>query len=228
MTRSVQIKNKAIRLRRKGLSYLEISRKLHIAKSTLSIWLRGVEIPEKYKKILLSKTTNAHILGAKASRKKRIEKTRRIIKKASREIEKITKNDLFLLGTMLYWGEGTKQKPSNISQGVEFTNSDPRMCRIFLKWLNLCLDIPQNDLIICIYIHISHKYRVSEVLQFWSNEVEIDTEKTKVYFTKTTSLKKNKSKNYHGQLRIRVKKSTDINRRIIGWVNGVCIQSEHL
>lgn len=43
--------------------------------------------------------------------------------------------------------------------------------------------------------------------------------------TKLSELRQHKQNEYHGQLRITVTKSTDLNRKINDWINGVCLRS---
>jgi hypothetical protein len=50
----------------------------------------------------------------------------------------------------------------------------------------------------------------------------------KISYTKTSLSKENQRKsriNYYGQLRIVVKKSTDLNRKVAGWIEGICVKS---
>ena len=133
------------------------------------------------------------------------------------------------MGIMLYWAEGAKQRGSNISQGVEFSNSDPNMCKLFLKWLTYALRIPVDRIKLIIYVHESQKERANELLDFWSTLTGFSKDKFgKTCFTTTIYPRKNQRKDngkYYGQLKIKVKKSTDLNRQIAGWVEGIYIKA---
>jgi len=229
MQAKTSFKNEAIRLRKKGLSYSEILEKVPVAKSTLSLWFQSIYLDENSKSILRKKLSEAQKLGARAKRRQRQTRTKKILKIATREIGKIDNKTLMLLGTMLYWGEGTKQKEWNVCQAVSFTNSDPLMCKLFIKWVQECLVVTEDRIVPRIYIHISQKAKSREALQYWSKVIGINEERfKKTCFTNTKhslNNKRRKRNNYYGLLRINVKKSTDLNRRIEGWVNGVCIQS---
>lgn len=168
------------------------------------------------------------IYGARAKRKQRIIKVQKIRNDSVSEISKIKQRELFYMGLMLYWAEGAKQR-NTVSQGVDFSNSDPKMCKLFIKWLEECLRISKSDISLCIYIHESQAKRVTDVQKYWS---EISGFPVKVFnktsFTKTVYPRKKKRQNkgqYFGQLRIKVRKSTDLNRQIAGWVEGVCVQT---
>ena len=46
----------------------------------------------------------------------------------------------------------------------------------------------------------------------------------KIYFKKhvVKSTRHNTQESYHGLLRVRVKRSTNLNRKIMGWIDGIC------
>lgn len=220
---------KAIRLRNKGLSYSEIQRQVPVAKSTLSILLRNVRLNQKAKKIIEGKLTKGQKMGAKARRTERISRENNIKNLARDEIKKINSKDLFLMGLMLYWGEGSKARDGNISQQVAFANSDPKMCRLFLCWLTDAVNVNPDDIYFSIYINSIFRGKASAAINYWVEQMAVPKSRfTGIYFTNTKFSNRNKResrKNYNGILRIRVKKSTDLNRRIAGWIDGVCVRS---
>ena len=73
---------------------------------------------------------------------------------------------------MLYWAEGAKQKTNGVSQCVCFSNSDSLMIKVFLKWLRICLKIPNKDISFDIYIHENHKDQNTQVKKYWSNVLD--------------------------------------------------------
>lgn len=223
-----KLKKISIDLRRKGYSYSEILKEVPISKSTLSAWISKVRLKENQIRRLKKKLHEAHKHGADAKRKQRIEKVLKIKKEAISEIGRITNKQLFYMGIMLYWAEGTKEKEGSIGEGVSFTNSDPSMCKLFLKWTKSCLNISEDRIIPRIYIHESLKDKQQLVLKFWSKQVGIPIQAfKKTCFTRTKfSVGRRRKDNgkYYGQLRIRISKSTDLNRRVSGWVEGICLQ----
>lgn len=104
------LKNKAIQLRKKGKSYSEILEKVSVARSTLSLWLRLVNLSKRQKQNLTLKKLQAAWWGGEVKKLDRIERSKKIIEQAKMEIKKITNKDLWLLGIMLYWAEGSKEK----------------------------------------------------------------------------------------------------------------------
>ncbi|HUD43941.1 MAG TPA: hypothetical protein VMR41_00155 [Patescibacteria group bacterium] len=221
------LKNKAVILRKYGLSYSEILTKVPVAKSTLSLWLRNVELPKKQRYILTERRQAAIKKGWETWRKARIEKTNRIKQQAKSEITNIDSKNLWLMGIMLYWAEGTKQKDYNVDQGVCFSNSDPLMIKLFLKWLESCLEIPRQDILFDIYIHEYRKVDSKDVVQYWARSTGFPvSEFGRIYYKKHKLInnRRNIGVAYKGQLRIRVRRSTDLNRKITGWIEGICSQ----
>lgn len=123
---------------------------------------------------------------------------------------------------MLYWAEGTKEKEHSPSHQAVFTNSDPRMIKLFMKWLLEIMKVPTNYLDCSIYIHKTAD--VPKALNFWSKVIACDKSKIKVYFKKHSvkTNRKNTGESYKGLLRITVRKSSNLNRKIAAWTNHIC------
>ena len=224
----ITLKEKAILLRKTGLSYNEILEKVPVAKSTLSLWLRSVGLSKKQKQRLTFKKLASIKRGWEKVKKIRIERTKDIYEKTKKDIYqiKIDNNSLFLMGLMLYWAEGSKQKEnSSVSQGVVFSNSDPYMIIFFLSWIEKILKISDDRIVLEIYIHENKKNEIENVRRFWARTTSFSIEKfDRIYYKRHNIYTKRKKigKDYFGLLRIRIKKSTDLNRKIAGWINALC------
>ena len=160
------LKEKAINLRRRGLSYSEILNKIPVAKSTLSSWLYSVGLSKKQKQRITEKKLLSIQKGGDAKRKQRILITQQIINQSKREIKNISKRELWLSGIMLYWAEGSKEKEYRPGSGVQFTNSDPQMIKLFLKWLLEIIKIDKNNIDFSIIIHENSKNSLRKVNNF--------------------------------------------------------------
>lgn len=215
---------RAIELRRNGLSYSEILKRIPVSKSSLSLWLRSVGLAKRHIQRLTEKKRASLQRGWAAWHQVRVDRTEKLIDAAKKEVGKISSRDLWLIGIVLYWGEGSKQKPHNVSQGVIFSNSDPLMIKLFLKWLRETIKVSEDHLGFELYIHESSKTRIPLVVQFWNEVTSNSRDTIPTYFKKDKirSLRRNIGENYFGVLRIKVRKSTDLNRRIAGWIQGIC------
>lgn|SRR3989304_535016 len=217
----------ATRLRGQGYTYSEILKRVPVAKSTLSSWLSSVGLTVKQAQRLTEKKLAGAKRGGLARRNQRLLIVQQIKERARSEIWKITEKDLSLIGTVLYWAEGSKYKDYRPSEGVTFSNSDPKMIRVFLKWLINILKIHKEDIRTEIYLHESHKSVADETRQYWSRVTGFPIGKfDRIYFkrNKIRTRRRNKGQDYHGLLRIRVLKSINLNRKIAGWIEGICIQ----
>lgn len=216
-------KHTAITLRKEGKSYSEILQKVPVAKSTLSLWLREVGLSAPQKQRLTEKRIQSALKGARARRTKRESSTKKIFDAAKSEIGEISDQELFLTGVVLYWAEGSKQKPYTTSTGVIFANSDPAMMRLFLRWLKL-IGIEEERISYELYIHETARERLHEIKLFWSKILGTKISMlSRVYFKKNqVKNRRNIGREYHGLVRIKVSRSTDLNRRITGWISGIC------
>lgn len=220
-----KLKEKAISLRKKGLSYSEILKEIPVAKSTLSLWLRSVSLAKRQKQRLTEKKLAAIRRGGLAKRNQRLKLTNDIITHAKAQIQNISQKDLWLMGIMLYWAEGAKEKDYRPGSPVIFSNSDPNMIRLFVIWLKECLIIEDDSIIFEICIHENYKQQIHDVIGFWAHITKYSSLKfDKIYYKKhnMNSLRKNQGVNYRGLLRVRIKKSVNLNRKIKGWIEGIC------
>lgn len=212
-------KEKAIQLRKLGFSYNEILQKVPVAKSTLSVWLRETGVAKRQKQKLTEKRKAAQQKAQEACRKNRILRENEIIEKARKEIGNISKRELWIIGIAIYWAEGAKQKDNNVSQGVSFGNSDLKMILLFKKWLNECCDIENERFCYRIYIHETAD--IAKAKKFWTNLLGEKVEKFYLKKHDPKTIRKNVGENYNGLLRMDIKKSTDLNRKIRGWILGI-------
>lgn len=218
------LKTKAIQLRKEGSTYSEILRQIPVAKSTLSEWLHSVSLAKYQQQRLTEKKRTACKKGGEARRRERIERTDRIMKESIQELVKIDTDELKLIGATLYWAEGSKEKTYKPGQPVDFSNSDPRMISVFLKWVNNCLQVEPSRLVFSLYLHQSQEQSTTQQISFWNRIIGVrynTLERVYLKKNKLASVRRNRGINYHGQLRIVLKNSADLNRKIAGWIEGI-------
>lgn len=217
-------RERAIELRRKGLSYSEILKQVPVAKSTLSVWLGDVGLTKSQKQRITKKRKEAQSRGATARHEQRVAKTKKIFEDAIHEVGVLSKRDKLMIGTALYWAEGSKERGRTIGQGIDFGNTDASMIKFFIDYLNDIFDIQIEDLSFSLYIHRNHKYRLNEVVEYWRSELKIpELTFSYIYYKKHNPKTKrtNIGNAYFGTVRMRVKKSSTLQRKISGWVYGI-------
>lgn len=216
-------KEKAIKLRKEGKTYSEILAEIPVAKSTLSEWLKSVQLAKPQKQRLTKKRKESALRGAQARHDTRISEVKALEYSGLAEIGKISDRELWFIGIALYWAEGSKQYDHSPSTAVTFNNSDSRMVAVFLRWLEQ-IEVPASSIGFELYVHENRKSEVPEFKRWWVKELGISSSKLdRVYFKKGNpkTKRRNIGDSYHGLIRIRVKSSTALNRRISGWVHGI-------
>lgn len=214
----IEEKQKAIELRIQGKSYKQIINAIpNLSKSTLSGWLKYVKLtPEQTKRLennLKKVIYTARVKsGWTRKERKRIE-IKKSINEAKKELPCLLKSPLFLMGVCLYWAEGSKTQES-----IQFSNSDPRLIKIMIKWFRLVCKVPKKKIKVRIYIHKVYKNENCE--DFWSKIVGLPIQKLAKTTYKPTRHKIKKNNDYKGVCRIEI---NDVNlfRRIMGWQQGI-------
>jgi len=203
----------AIELRRKGLSYREISEKLDIPKSTLNGWFKDLAWSRDIKKKLIEKATRTsrkRIRKVIKSNKERWEKWRASLREEAKKEFKIFKNrSLFIAGVMLYWGEGDQ----NVKYPIRLTNVDYRMVALFKKFLLEICKVKKEDLYLSLFIYPDIKEENCK--KFWENKTGIEKfDKVQVIYGKHPTKRLE-----NGICSIRVKKSIGLKEKILVWIN---------
>ena len=211
----------AVQLRRQGVTYQEIMRRLGLTKSTLWRWLKAEGLVDGQSQHYTERRLLAQKKAAETVHRLRVERTRATMSRAYQDIGLLTSRELQLIGAALYWAEGAKQKPHNIGQRVTFANSDPEMLRVFMTWLRRTCELSIDQLAFELYIHESAN--VDAAQRFWASTLHVPLERFRIRFKRhnVSPRRKNIGAQYVGLVRISVKQSTDLNRRIAGWIRGI-------
>lgn len=170
-----ELRQKAIELRtRENLSYGEIQKLLSVPKSTLSYWLKDFTLSEskilELRKKGWEKGEASREKFRETMKKKREEHLLEIYKKQQRQFIKVSKNALFLAGLMLYLGEGDKKSNGRIG----LANTDPRIIRFFIKWMNNFLKISKDK--VKIQLHLYENMNIEKEKKFWQNKTGLARE----------------------------------------------------
>jgi len=207
----------AHRLRHEGLSINEIYRKLGVSKSSVSIWVRDIVLTRDQKKLLSEKGIRKEVIERRRITRLTRENDRRqiIIDLAKKDIKHISQRDLFLIGTCLYWAEGSKTKRSV----VEFSNSDPRLIKIMMKFFKNICNVPKERF--RGHIHLHPHLDPAGAEEYWNKISGIPLGQ----FFKTSQQHNKASKNKkdslpYGTFSIYVC-STELFLKIMGWMDGI-------
>ncbi len=150
-------------LRRQGRSVNEIVRELGVAKSSVSMWVRDVELTAEQQHELYNRRGpryRAQANGSKAVATKYREMRREYQEEGRAKAREM--DPLHIAGCMLYWAEGRKTRNS-----LTFVNSDANMLVFYLRFLRHSLGITNNQIIIRLNYYIGNGLSSEEIENYW-------------------------------------------------------------
>ncbi len=204
------LKRTAISLRKSGLSYGEISRKIKVSKGTLSLWLKDTLLNPEQRQRLYTKQVLHLNTGPNSQKNRREREVAEIIKKAASEITTPISLDAYrLFGAALYWAEGTKKNM------FEMTNSDPYLILFWVKWLKKIFKIAPGTLKARLNIYSQQSEK--QIKKFWSELTSIPLTNFGKTFVKPLSKNYKKNTLYFGTIRIEVPKGTNNRYQVYSW-----------
>lgn len=216
----------ALRLRRRGKSYTEISRQLGVPKSTLSKWLKPLRysqaVRQRLSRISSRKfSENISTWNRKRAERYAVEREGRVAHAAD-EVSSLSRDRLFWFGLALYWAEGSKKDRFT----VRFTNSDPRLVKSWLRFLTEFCGVSRDTIRLTVHLHPNVSDRRAK--RFWSEELALPLTQFRRSLRKL-SLSSQRKKPYntlpYGTCHIYVGSSL-LKQKLEGWMRGVERQIE--
>ncbi len=213
-------KSKALQLRRQGYSYSEILKEIQVSKDTLSRWCKDIVLTEKQKHRLIKNKSmgqkKGSLVAAENKRKKRQEEINKMNALAKKEIGSLSEREEFIIGVMLYAGEGTKMDGKG-----GFANADPKLLKFMRKWFVKYAKISTDNLRGRIWLHEGLDEKKAKT--FWSKTIKIPKEKFfKTYVAKNKKSSKKFRKNLHSYgIGAIIFYDTLAHRKIMGWISAV-------
>lgn len=215
-------KQEAISLRLKGKSYNVIAKIINVPKSTLSYWLKDIEIPMKLRKSMLlsvreKAAKNITKYNLERSRLVNLERTDKQ-KKYSDDIKRLSRYELKIVGTALYWAEGYKRSKWQIM----FCNSDPKMVQLVMRFFREICEVAEKKFCPSVQLHKN----ISEITakKYWSRIIDIPIssfKKTSFQISKSSNLVRPKFRLPYGTFRLSIY-DVELVNKIKGWILGIC------
>ena len=184
-------KDAAIKLRKKGKSLRKIEKTLKIARSTLSGWLKDVELTQEQKRKLhyqwLFALVKARMKASEVHRKNKVER----VSKVKDEVEismlgvEIDKTLGKLIFATFYLAEGTKKESA-----LSFSGSNPKFQKAFLNLFRFIY--APNELKFRCSLHLRKDQSEKSLKQYWSRSLGI----SKCQFFKTQFDKRTNKPSY--------------------------------
>lgn len=174
-------KQKALIMRKKGMSYSQIKEKLKVSKSTLSVWLKNFPLSEKRIRELRADSPIRIERYRNTMKTKRDAKNKIAYNKIAQRIGVISGREFFIAGLFLYWAEGSKTKP----YAIGLTNTNPKMLILFIQWLKI-FDVPKSKL--KIHLHLYSDMNIKKQICFWSKVLKVPISQFRKPYIKKTNL----------------------------------------
>jgi len=218
-------RTQAVRLRTMGFTYREIIQELKVAKSTLAGWVKDIfppDIEEKIRKIA-QKKYKAKTLAWARFRSNKIRENERIAQERyAEEVWNLSKKDLQLVGTSLYWAEGGKTNRWSFT----FYNSDPAINQMMMRFLREVCEVCDEKIRVQLVLHPN----IEEISakRYWSKVLGLDVNrnfnKASYALSPASRGKRPKNRLPYGTVQIYVP-GKEICNKIKGWILGLNRQS---
>lgn len=207
----------ARRLRKLGYSINEICKKAGLAKGSVSLWVRDIELSSIQKKRLSEKGIKKEIIEKRRITRLTRENAKRqiVIDNAKQEINNLSAIELKFIGIALYWAEGAK----TLRSGVQFSNSDPRMIRLMMQFFKKICEIPKEKFRGHVFLHPHLNTKKAE--KYWHSISGIPLSQFyKTSKQQSKSSKRKKDNLLFGTFVIQIC-NTELFLKIKGWVEGI-------
>ncbi|MDO8495831.1 MAG: helix-turn-helix domain-containing protein [bacterium] len=208
-------KEKAIQLRRQGMSYKKIRAEIGVPIATLSDWFKRESWSFDIKNRLASDASLANPrkleLMVRATKQKWQKIHQQWKEEAIKEFPKLKNNPLFMAGLMLYWGEGDKKLENG---QVSVSNSDPHLIRLFYLFLTKVTGTPLERISLRLLLYPDLIDNVQKNL--WSRATKIHPDR----FKKSTTIQGRHptKRNSYGVCIIKVS-SRQLKEKVIKWLD---------
>jgi predicted transcriptional regulator len=212
-------KQLARKLRKQGWSINDIYKKLGVAKSSVSLWVRDIELTDDQRQELSIKGHLKQTVEKRRETRLANENKRRqvIIDQGVSEIPALSQTDLFLIGVALYWAEGRKTTNGILS----ISNGDPILIKVAMRFFRLICKAPEHKLRAHIHIHPHLDHNKAEC--YWSKITGIPLNQfIKTYRKPNKSSQNKKDSLPYGTLSVYVCDTTMV-LKMKGWIEGLGI-----
>jgi AcrR family transcriptional regulator len=209
--RSVRMKNRerdeARRLRRcDGLSLQEIARTVGVSKSSVSLWVRDIELtPEQHRRLNDSNCMYGAQVRSRAVRMATFRRRRAEAQEGGRATAR-ERDPFHAAGCMLYWAEGSKKR--NLAQ---LSNADPEVVRFFVRFIRTYFDVPDEAFRVTCHLFADHLPQQERIEQFWLDQLDLPRAslcKSIVNVYSKYSLKKRANRLPYGTCRVTVHRTS--------------------
>lgn len=218
-----KLRSQAEALRKRGYSYALIQQKLGVARSTMSYWFK--DMPYTPNQEVLNRMKVGPERNGQKRHAERLAEVESLKQFGEKEIGKLSKRDLFMLGLGFYIGEGAKT-----TEAIRIVNSDPAAVRLAISWLKNAVGLEDENITLSLHLYPDNDIQASK--DYWQKITGLPSESLRWV---SIDRRENKQKDHRGRLpfgtaHITVRANGDrekgvrLFRRMSGWMSGVLNQ----
>lgn len=204
----------ARKLRLQGKSYTEIQQALGVPKSTLASWFSQLVLPASVLERMLKRTNKTALTKLIARNRTQTsiaqQRARAIRAEAVKHFGQLSRRDLQVAGTALYWAEGYKRVKKRVGKPVTYhsvslANADPNLVWLFLKFLREIYNVPDHKIRITVRMF---EHQSEPMLRaFWAKIAHCDSTAitmSRVGLSRSSAGKRPFTQLLHGVANVRV------------------------
>jgi transcriptional regulator with XRE-family HTH domain len=153
----------------RGLSVKAIAAALAVSTSSVSRWVRDIELTPQQQARLRAANPIFDPQRIGTARSRALAEARRIAAQAHGRQLAAVGDPLHRAGCMLYWAEGTKSRNQ-----VMFANSDAEMVVLFLRFLRRCYAVADEQVKVAVHVHLGNGLSLEEIEAWWLSRLGLD------------------------------------------------------
>jgi len=162
-----RVEARALRSER-GLSIKEIAAIVGVSVSSVSLWVRDIELTAEQQAALDARNPrlNGQRLGARRW-SERCRQQRVLAQAHGRGLARLDE-PAFAAGCMLYWAEGSKSR-----NAAELVNADAGMLRMFLRFIERYYDVTPSRTTFSVNCFMNNGLSLDEIEAWWLEQLDL-------------------------------------------------------
>ncbi len=166
--------------------------------------------------------------GRKRYQKERSRKLQELVdefyKTGIQEIGDLSVRERFIAGVALYWAEGFKHKDES---RLGFATMDSKMAMFYIRWLEECLGVNRSKLVFRVTANLYFVDKIRSMEEYWQKSLGVNRDQfTRPFYQRSKQKRdyRDRQGEYHGVIRIHVRESKNLLRRMRGWMASLAME----